>query len=221
MDSITCNVRALDVQFDDGSDDQIFACTINDNQGILGGLSYNIDLSEDFVDDNMDCISKGECYVDIPGGQVIDEEGAVPSIAIPAGASLAVFDKSESEPGAPQSRKLATTGINPVLVVRVRTNDSNSAPSRRALEGAIYGTGSGALTNSMKSQYEVCSNYQFSFSPVTGNSNVDDGVVEVSIDGDVDGTDIFSLTNKMYQAADSAVGTSLSSTPRHVIVSEI
>lgn len=164
------------------------------------------------MNDNEECITNGACFVDIPGAQIFDEEGSVPTIAVPESAELMPVDRSES---VPSGRKL-TSGTHPVLVVRVKAKNRSCTPSSADLAGSVFGLGNSWIENSMKSQYERCSNNQFTFSNVEGNG-VTNGVVDVYIDEDVWGTNIFSLTNKMFQAASAAVGTSLNATPKHVM----
>lgn len=175
---------------------------------------YSIDLSEDFASTNSDCIMTGHCYVDIQGG-TINEDGDVPTIEIPEAAEMSVVDRSESEPDPTERRRLQTQ-YNPVLVVRVTGKDQSCDPSASDLAGSIFGIGNNWMTNNMKVQYERCSQGQQSFTPVTGN-DVYNGVVDVYINQKIDGTDIFSLQNYMFKAADAAVGSSLSASPRHIM----
>lgn len=129
----------------------------------------------------------GACYVDIPGAMVHEEAGSVPTIEVPEATELMPIDMSLSDP---TQRNLAVTGDRPVLIVRIRTNDKTCTPSSTDLAGSILGVGNNAIENNMKKQYEGCSNGQLSFFGVTGNS-VTNGVVDVSINKDADGTNIF------------------------------
>jgi len=216
IESLTCLVRLLDAQFEDGTKHQIHSCTLDDNLSSLGGLMYEIDLSEDFVSTNSKCIKNGACYVDIPGGQVVDEEGATPTIEIPEAAELTAIDLSESAPI--QRRKLGTFGVNNVLVVRLKSIDKSCTPTREQLAASVFGINGNAygIDNSMKSQYEACSKDQFSFNYVSGNG-VKNGVVDVYMNEYVTSVDIFKLTNAMFQAASDAVDNSLSASPNHVM----
>ena len=69
----------------------MYACTLAASESKIGGLMYSIDLSEDFINDNRDCITKGACFVDIPGAQVIEDDDVTPTIAFPEGAELSVI----------------------------------------------------------------------------------------------------------------------------------
>lgn len=216
IDTLSCHISAIDGQFEDGTDEQVYSCTIYDGQSKLGGgMMYSIDLSDDFVNEHRDCIMNGHCYVDIEGGMT-NEDGDVPTIEIPEAAGISVIDKSEIDPDPTARRKLRVTGTHPVLVVRVQGKDSSCNPSSSDLAGSIFGLGNKKLANSMKAQYDLCSQGLLSMDPVAGN-NVNDGVVDVYINKKIDGTNIFSLTNAMFQAADAAVGTSLNTSPRHIM----
>jgi hypothetical protein len=214
LPGITCRLQVFDAQFEDGTEKEIYGCSLDDNQSDLGGYTYNIDLSEAFVEANRDCMRKGACFLDLPQAQVLDDEGSVPTIEVPEGTEMIPIDKSESAPQ-PTQRKLAS-GSHAVLVVRVRAQSSSCNPSAAELAGSIFGLGQRAITNSMKSQYEACSAGEFSVWPVTGNG-VNDGVLDVYMDAEASGADIFSLTNKMFQAASDAVGSSLNASPKHIM----
>ena len=97
-------------------------------------------------------------------------------------------------------------------------NKQHARPSAGALAASIlninpqpYG-----VTNSMKTQYERCSQGQLSFKPVSGNGVVN-GVLDVYMDKNTDGVNIFDLTNSMFQAASNAVGSSLNARPKHIM----
>ena len=212
METLTCHLSAIDAQFEDGGGEKIYACTINENENPLGGLMYSIDLSEDFVTENHNCIMKGHCFVDIEGAMT-NESGAVPTIDIPEAAAMSVVDKSEVNS---DRRELAVTGSRAVLVVRVNGNDRKCGPTSSQLSGSIFGVGDDYIVNNMNAQYNRCSQQQLSFEPVTGNG-VDKGVVEVTIDENIEGASIFSLTNAMFKAADAVVGSSMNKSPQHIM----
>ena len=213
-DSILCHIRLLDVQFEDGTSEEVYACTFDDSQEAVGGMAYKINLPGAFVNENRKCIVNGACYVDIPGGQVLDDDISEPTIEFPEATVMSVKDKSKSD--SERSRKLLTTGSNPVLVVRVQASDSSCDPTSEELAGSVFGIGNQALSHSMVSQYYSCSQEQFTVHPIDGN-NVVNGVLDVTISEKAWGTNIFSITNTMFQAASAAVGSSLSETPRHIM----
>jgi len=184
----------------------------NGYNGGIDDFSYDITLPENFLTYNDQAIRDGSFYIAIPGGQIMDDGVTAPYVTVPDPSTITIV------PGLRRDRQLQYgTRINPVLVVRVSTNRGNYCdPSRNALAGSIFGIGSEAITHSMKKQYEDCSNGQQSFRPVYGNGVVN-GVVDVTIDKDIVGQNIFSLTNAMNKAAMDAVGTSLNESPRHVM----
>jgi len=162
----------------------------------------------------------GSFYIAIPGGQIVDNDArSAPYVTVPDASKIAIVQGVRQRRRQQRQRQLAVTGTNSVLVIRVSASDSTCDPSRSQLQGSVFGTGSNALTHSMKSQYEDCSNNQLSFAPVTGNGVIN-GVLEVTLNRDVSNENIFSLTNAMNQAAIDAVGNSLSESPDHVMVSE-
>lgn len=212
IESVTCHLSAMDVQLEDGGGERVYACTLNDTENPLGGLMYSIDLSEDFITNNRDCIMNGDCYVDVQGA-ITNESGAIPTIDIPEGAAMSVVDKSQVYS---DRRELAVTGSRAVLVVRVKGTDKSCTPSSSELAGSIFGSGSDSLVNNMNAQYIRCSQEQLSFEPVTGNK-VKQGILDVSIGKNISGTSIFSLTNAMFKAADKIVSSSLNKTPQHIM----
>lgn len=166
IDTLTCRISAIDAQFEDGTEEQVYACTLNDGQSALGGLMYSIDLSEDFVNGNKNCIMNGHCYVDIQGGMT-NEDGAVPTIEIPEAAGISVIDKSQLAPDPTARRELQVTGTRPVLVARASSKGQPCDPSASDLAGSIFGLGNDTLTNNTKAQHERCSQGQLSMVPTS------------------------------------------------------
>lgn len=218
-DSQICNIQIVDAQFEDSrSDTEKYKCLVDGqwngyNDGI-DDFAYDITLPANFLTRNEQAIRQGDFYIAIPDGQVVDDGVNPPHVTVPDASTVAIVHGLRRR----QRRKLQATRTNSILVVRVSTNRGDRCdPSSNDIAGSVFGLGSNPLQHSMKSQYEACSQGKQSFRPVTGDNNVINGVVEVTIDKDIDGTNIFSLTNAMNQAATAAVGNSLDTTPDHVM----
>lgn len=217
MNSQLCNILIVDGQFDDGrSNAEQTKCLVDgDWNGYTNGVddfAYDITLPSSFITQNDQAIRSGSLYIAIPNGEIVDDGVNPPSVTVPDASAISIVHGLGR-----RNRRQLKTRSNPVLVVRVSTNRGDECdPSANALAGSVFGLGNEALPHSMKSQYEACSNGQQSFRPVSGNGVVN-GVVDVTIDMDIRGRDIFSITNAMNRAAVAKVGNSLSASPRHVM----
>lgn len=211
-----CNIQLADVQFDDGrTDGEEYKCLVDGNwNGYNDGIddfAYDITLPANFLSTYDLDIRGGNFYIAIPGGTIVNDA----YVTVPNPSQISIIPGLRRRERQLQGQ--GVRGTNSVLVVRISTNRGDTVdPSQTDLAGSIFGQGSGAIAHSMKSQYEACSNGQLSFRPVTG-SGVVNGVVDVTINADIQGKDIFSLTNIMNQATIDALGSSLSETPRHVM----
>lgn len=204
--SLQCKIRALDGQFEDGTDKEFYQCYLDRNNDGLYEYSYMIDLPDYFVKSNRECILSGDCILNIPGGEAHDDGS--PTISVPVAAAMSAEDKSTPDSGG-ERRKLAVTGDHPTLVVRVSSADRSCEPSAIDLAGSVFGLGPRALDNNMAQQYWDCSNGQLSFSPFNVGSNIVNGVVDVYIPQNIWGKDVFSLQNQVHQATVDKIGNSL------------
>jgi hypothetical protein len=219
-DSQLCNIQWIDIQFDDGrAPVKELKCLVDkDWNGYNNGVDdfcYSITLPSTILEANDAAIRSGTFYVAIPNAEIIDDGSSVPYVTVPDPSAVAIVQ------GVRRERHLVDrelqTRYNSVLVVRVSTSSGDTCdPSANQLAGSVLGIGSQAIQHSMKSQYEACSYGQQSFTPVSGNGVVN-GVVDVTIGDNIQGRDIFSLTNAMNRAARDVVGSSLSASPKHVM----
>ena len=138
QDEVLCKIKVLDGQFEDGSGKELYQCFLDrDNDG-FHEYSYIVNLPDDFVNANSDCIRSGDCFLHIPGGQAIDDETVShPTISVPVAAAITVDDRSEPE----QRRQLVVDGDHPTLVVRVTTADKSCDPTAIDLAGSVFGLG--------------------------------------------------------------------------------
>jgi len=97
------------------------------------------------------------------------------------------------------NRRLAITGKRKVLVVRADARDRKTSADMSTLSNNVFGTGGDSVT--LKSQYDACSHGQLAFEPYMGN-----GVVEVTIDGYVNGGSKFAVQDAMMDAVKEEYG---------------
>lgn len=219
QEGLVCLIKVLDGQFDDGTEKEFYQCFLDNDDDGFYEYSYMIDLPDDFIEANSDCIrSSTDCFLTIPGGEALGDDKIVsyPMISVPASAAISAI---QADPDGGERRQLAITGDHPTLVVRVSSTDAfNSSPSPSTLDlaGSIFGIGPRRLDSNMADQYFACSKEQLSFSPFNVGENIVNGVVEVTLPQGTFGEDIFSLTNKMYQAAVEKIGNTLSEA-RHIM----
>lgn len=218
-----CNIQWVEIQFDDGRPpaEELKCLVDGDWNGYTNGIddfAYSITppnaLPQSFLTQNDAAIRNGTFYIAIPGGETVDDDVDVPYVTVPDFSTVAIVPGVQRRR---ERRQLQGTEYNPILVVRVATSDGDRVDaSANQLAGSIFGLGNEAIEHNMKNQYEECSSGQQSFTAVTG-TGVTNGVVEVTINKDIQGKNIFSVTNAMNKAAIEAVGNSLNFTPKHVM----
>jgi len=106
------------------------------------------------------------------------------SILINRESDVSVIQENDILAVEPQSRrrKLLTTGIHKVLVVRVIANGVGPSFTREQIGDSVFGSLVGGTDqNNLASQYKACSYGKLKMVPETNKSNVVKGVVEVSI----------------------------------------
>lgn len=210
---ITCQLTYIDAQFEDRSlDIEEYACIIDEDKNGYGDMAYAINLPDDFIELHKAEIGSG-LFINIPGGQVNYEDE--PFIEFPGNATISVVDGFGSQNDGRQLNSI--TGDRWILVVRVSINNKSPDPSSLELAGAIFGVGPGwnIPAQSMAGQYSDCSFGQLEFFPVTGNSNVKFGVVDVAIYSNDD--NVLNMRQNMLNAANTATSNSLNKSPDHIM----
>ena len=187
-----CNVAVADVQYGfntTGSVSDFLACITESSQE-PDGLSdqvYNLDeLPKWFVRRYENQLYSGYARICIHRGRANRHSH---QIVVPN--STAVQLLSVSSRGISTRRRLyPTTGQNTVLVVRV-TSTAGEDPglSDSLLQGAIFGTGSGAQSVSFVSQYAACSQGKLTMVPYT-QTNVVNGIFDIQYSGRISGQNI-------------------------------
>jgi hypothetical protein len=135
------------------------------------------------------------------------------SLQIPQGATVEIgsiddyIDKND-ETGSLRSRRLRSRqnnrrlgafGKRRVLVVRADAYDKSTSADMATLSNNIFGTSGDSVT--LKSQYEECSHGQLTFIPYD-----ESGVIEVELEGYVEGSSKFNVQDAMVNAASSRFG---------------
>lgn len=93
QDELLCNIKVIDGQLEDGTDKEFFQCSLDRDDDGFYEYAYIIDLPEDFVNANRDCIRRGECFLNITGGEAIDDNNVPhPIINVPVAASISAED---------------------------------------------------------------------------------------------------------------------------------
>lgn len=60
-----------------GTEKEFYQCFLDkDNDGFYE-YSYMIDLPDNFMDDNRDCIGSGDFFLNIPGAEALDDNANV------------------------------------------------------------------------------------------------------------------------------------------------
>lgn len=199
-----------DIQFD---------CFPRDNGevGILTEIPYRVDLPEDFVELHMTKLLTGLSTVCIRGGRAIRiPNSTVPDqIVIPTGAVIEVLPGAD-DPG--EGGGGLGLGNRTVLVVRVSGTAESPVETVERMEGAVFGLGRQAVTNSMRAQFKRCSFSKIDFAPPLGFAAFDNGVVNIQLNYRLRGRDVLTVMRDATQAVAELLGVdSLKSNFDHVI----
>jgi hypothetical protein len=194
-DTIICEMQSTDSTFisysaessDNMEEIEEWNCIdAEDNLYNLGGGS------ERLFDEHI--VISGQTMVTFSGVTIKPETDVyhLPEIVIDANSQFDFFDEVDGE----QRRlRVPTSGEFEVLVVRI-TDASGEAPSLSATEISNRVFGTSTEMDSLKSQMDACSGNQMHLIPSTRESEIQDGVLELSINvnvADFDGSQRKSL----------------------------
>jgi len=150
--------------------------------------------------DELENIVSGDTTLIADEAMIMDGE-----MWLPTGASVEFGSNGQNNR---RLQALRTEGIKKVLVVRANAQGSATTATKDHLSDKIFGTSGD--TNTLKSQYLACSHGKLDFQPfegmTAGGTYVDGGVIDVSINTYVPGTDRYDVENALEEAADSLVG---------------
>lgn len=99
-----------------------------------------------------------------------------------------------------QRRTAEKTGISTVLVVRITTNDSMVGMDASTISDQVFGASTSAA-----SQYKACSMEKKQLIPATG-TEITNGVIEISVNSNIDGVRATDFENKINTVLSSKVG---------------
>lgn len=162
------------------------------NNGYLcfgeNGVSWDVEgLPDDFF--NSEELVSGETVLSISSAAKIKaNENGPDKLKVNSGAAISLSKSQGRQPGRMlrqrKTRELAQkVGQSTVLVVRV-TDMNGLAP---ALSAADLHQHFFADAVNLASQYAACSNNQLTFVPATGYSQINNGVIDVTVNYDVSG----------------------------------
>ena len=192
-------------------DDQVIKCELQGEDREAVGKYFvpvhGIETSE------LDNIVSGDTTLMVDGATIMDGE-----MWLPADTTIEFGSNGENE----RRRRLNTSrkeGIKKVLVVRADAKGSSTTASAATLSDKIFGTNGD--NNTLRSQYLGCSHGKLDLQPyegmTEGGTNVEAGVLDVSLDLKVSGHTRYDIEDAMEEAATELVG-SLSSQFDHVML---
>lgn len=172
-----------------------FKCALHPSDRELAGRHF-VDIKG--VDTAMLFnVTSGETTMEVQGAIIAN--GAY---TVPAGAAIQ-FGKKET-----RRRLSKTEGQKKILVIRASTNGGSTISQRSSIVDAIFGTYGNTV--SMRSQYLGCSHDKLDFAPFEGTTqygyNVQDGILEVSINDDFTGQTRYEAEEGLQKAAEALVG---------------
>lgn len=192
-------------------DDQVIKCELQGEDREAAGKYFvpvhGIETSE------LDNIVSGDTTLMVDGATIMEGE-----MWLPADAAIEFGSNGENE----RRRRLNTSrkeGVKKVLVVRADAKGSSTTASAATLSDKIFGTNGD--NNTLRSQYLGCSHGKLDLQPykgmTEGGTNVEAGVLDVSLDLKVSGKTRYDIEDAMEEAATKLVG-SLSSQFDHVML---
>ncbi len=166
--------------------------------------SYFIDLPSDFIIDFQAELASGQSYVIIPNGTIVDRQ-----VVIPENGTVSMFsDRALQELGIEeppyQSRRLSALQYRSVLIVSVKTPDSNVTISNTALSKHFFTD----TATSLRSQYYACSHGKIVMVPAADRHAIGlvGGVVQISLKTHAIGTNRSVVKNAATVAATKLLG---------------
>jgi len=211
---LDCTLVLADTQFEDNTEEHHWECEVDSssNSSARGHfLALNVEYDEDYKDPLIGPIQSGDTTLHADDAIIVSgSEAILRGIGMPNLAHKA----------AEHRRRLSTTGIRSVLVVRVDANDATtSAPEEdlaREVFGIIKPNGVPDAFN-LASAVAECSYNKLKLEPTSDRGN--NGVYTVSINDDVVGQRFGSVRNVVLDQLRSDFQTSdLNSLFDHVMV---
>jgi hypothetical protein len=126
----------------------------------------------------------------------------------PSGDRIKIASNSQSRiSGFDGLRQAYGNGINSLLVIRGISSDGAPQSTAAGLADDIFGVkGGGSDPVNLVTQYNACSNGRLQYEPAAGNTNITNGVAEVTITYGVNGTNRITAHNYFVEEAAKVVG---------------
>jgi hypothetical protein len=229
---LLCRVMLVDLDFGDPTgidvnydptgtdlnyrDGYIYLCETDSSQENDGAnrMVYSLDLPESFLESHREDLETGEAVVSISDGQAVREhDGLPPYIFYPFNAMISVVKDSHRR--LERGWKPKIEGVSRLLVIRVTARDVDPVVSQELLSGRIFGVGEQAEAVSVVSQIGDCSFSKLRLEPAQG-PDITDGVGELSVPWDVDGSFISTMENQLTSLTEAKFG-SISDNFEHVV----
>ena len=192
----------VDTQLVSGQGVKAYRCLTRETQEGDGEseMSYTLNLPETFIKANNARLDTGVTSICIPGGSAVRNEFSAPDfVVIPPNANIKIVESSTR-----QVRRLAHTGTQSTLIVRVSTPTESVTDSAAIITNTTFGIG--GQKYSMAAQFNSCSDRKLKFVPASGFSVISNGVIELLLSESVAGRNIFDLGNPIIVAVKALLG---------------
>ena len=227
-DEVVCQIKVLDIQYEDREGDQEYRCIIQSDQpSVNSDMTYAVDLDKDSIAEFKTDLDAGKVYATIPRGKVSRKKGAKDQVVAPPGSKIKLSKGSpKSQKNAIRRRRrpsdtsnsrrltVRTIGTSTVLVLRVSAADRNSSLTSKELSDRIFGT-DGDKVN-LVSLYGDCSAGKLKFIPATG-PHILYGVGEIVLPQKISGMNSVDVDNLVVAVGNAKFG-ELSTLYDHVML---
>ena len=216
-DEVICQIRVLDIQFEDQASRQEYRCVIEkEEDDVEADMTYALELDEESVAGFEEDLDAGNMYATIPQGRVSRrKKGSIDQVIVPQGTEIklskgrpeqnSLVRRRRRKAGPENSRRLTVrkSGTSTVLVIRVSAADHKPSLTAKQLSNRIFGT-DGDQVN-LVSVYDSCSAGKLKFIPATG-ANIVNGVGEIELNQNVDGMRSIDVDNLVVAAGNAKFG---------------
>ena len=215
---VLCQIKVLDIQYQDKDGEQEYRCVIETDQpSITSDMTYAVDIDKDSVAAFKTDLDAGKVYATIPRGKVSRMRGAKDQVIAPPGTKIKLSKerpKSKHNPNRRRRRRPSDTsnsrrlnvrkvGTSTVLVLRVSAADRSSTLSAKEISDRIFGT-DGDKVN-LVSLYNDCSASKLKFIPAVGK-NILNGVGEIVLTQNIGGMNSVDVDNLVVADGNAKFG---------------
>lgn len=185
VQSQPCILQLMEMRLENAPEVNEWQCELHDDDASNCGLRF-VGIKGLNTEDLM-ALRSGDAALYVKGAKITRGVLQVPnggkkefSRISPRGPAAESKKDKGNNNGTKRGLAVATNEVRTVLAVRINAKDSAVSHSASVLRNAIFGSGIGSSSNTLKERYESCSYNDIIIQPATGQG-ITNGVMELSI----------------------------------------